>query len=91
MITILRRAGETLSIGNNVTLVVLASKGNEVRIGIMAPQSVRVERISKEQARIGLAERRADADAENDGEVEGEDDADDSEATEDVAPLRRVA
>lgn len=68
MITILRRIGESVSIGDDVKLVVVSVKGNEVRVAIDAPKSVRVERVSKEDARIGLASRRA-ADATDDDEA----------------------
>jgi carbon storage regulator len=39
-----RRVGETLMIGNDVTVTVLAVKGNQVRIGIGAPKDVAVHR-----------------------------------------------
>jgi len=39
-----RRIGEKLIIGENVTVTILAVKGNQVRIGIDAPRDVRVDR-----------------------------------------------
>jgi carbon storage regulator len=39
-----RRVGETLMIGNEVTVTVLAVKCNQVRIGINAPKDVAVHR-----------------------------------------------
>jgi len=36
--------GETLMIGNEVTVTVLAIKGNQVRLGIGAPKDVAVHR-----------------------------------------------
>jgi carbon storage regulator len=39
-----RRVGETLMIGNEVTVTVLAVKGNQVRIGVSAPKDVAVHR-----------------------------------------------
>jgi carbon storage regulator len=39
-----RRVGETLMIGTEVTVTVLAVKGNQVRIGINAPKAVQVHR-----------------------------------------------
>jgi carbon storage regulator len=39
-----RRVGETVTIGNDVTVTVLGVKGNQVRIGINAPKSVAVHR-----------------------------------------------
>ena len=55
MLILTRRTGETVMIGNEVTLTVLGVKGNQVRIGINAPKSVAVhreeiyERIQREQ------------------------------------------
>jgi carbon storage regulator len=39
-----RRAGETLMIGDNVSVTVLGVKGNQVRIGVNAPKEVAVHR-----------------------------------------------
>ena len=56
MLILTRRAGETVMIGNDVTITVLGVKGNQVRIGINAPKDVAVhreeifERIQSEQA-----------------------------------------
>ena len=44
MLILTRRTGETVMIGNEVTLPVLGVKGNQVRIGINAPKSVPVHR-----------------------------------------------
>lgn len=44
MLILTRRVGETLMIGDDVTVTVLASKGNQVRIGIDAPRDVEVHR-----------------------------------------------
>lgn len=44
MLILTRRTGETVMIGNDVTLTVLGIKGNQVRIGINAPKSVPVHR-----------------------------------------------
>jgi carbon storage regulator len=44
MLILTRRVGETLMIGNDVTVTVLAVKGNQVRIGIGAPKDVEVHR-----------------------------------------------
>lgn len=55
MLILTRRVGETVMIGNDVTVTVLGVKGNQVRIGINAPKSVAVhreeiyERIKREQ------------------------------------------
>lgn len=44
MLILTRRVGETIMIGNDVTVTVLGVKGNQVRIGINAPRTVAVHR-----------------------------------------------
>ncbi|MGH8228543.1 MAG: carbon storage regulator CsrA [Steroidobacteraceae bacterium] len=44
MLILTRRSGETVHIGDDVIVTVLAVKGNQVRIGIDAPRSVAVDR-----------------------------------------------
>jgi len=44
MLILTRRVGETLMIGDSVTVTVLGVKGNQVRIGITAPKDVSVHR-----------------------------------------------
>ena len=44
MLILSRRPGETLCIGDDVTVTVLGVKGNQVRIGISAPKDVGVHR-----------------------------------------------
>jgi carbon storage regulator len=51
-----RRVGETITIGENVKVMVLGVKGNQVRVGIDAPKEIAVhreeiyERIKNEQS-----------------------------------------
>jgi carbon storage regulator len=44
MLILTRRVGETLMIGDEVTVTVLGVKGNQVRIGVNAPKDVAVHR-----------------------------------------------
>ncbi|NLA68017.1 MAG: carbon storage regulator CsrA [Gammaproteobacteria bacterium] len=44
MLILTRRVGETLMIGDSVTVTVLGVKGNQVRVGITAPKDVSVHR-----------------------------------------------
>jgi len=70
MLILTRRVGETVMIGDDITVTVLGVKGNQVRVGVNAPRNVAVhreeifERIKREEA--GQAS-------------DGADDADDAE------------
>ena len=44
MLILTRRVGETLMIGDEVTVTVLGVKGNQVRIGVNDPKEVSVHR-----------------------------------------------
>jgi carbon storage regulator len=44
MLILTRRVGETLMVGDEVTVTVLGVKGNQVRIGVKAPKHVSVHR-----------------------------------------------
>jgi len=44
MLILTRRVGETLIIGDDVSITVLGVKGNQVRLGINAPKEVSVHR-----------------------------------------------
>ena len=62
MLILTRKVGESLMIGDEVTITVLGVKGNQVRIGVDAPKDVSVhreeiyERIQQERAGEGTEE-----------------------------------
>jgi carbon storage regulator len=67
MLILTRRVGETVMIGENITVTVLGVKGNQVRVGVNAPREVAVhreeifERIKREGAgEIEAADERED-------------------------------
>jgi carbon storage regulator len=63
MLILTRRVGETVMIGNDVTVTVLGVKGNQVRVGVNAPRDVAVhreeifERIKREEHDGGSASK----------------------------------
>jgi carbon storage regulator len=44
MLILTRRVGETLMVGDDITVTVLGVKGNQVRLGVNAPRDVAVHR-----------------------------------------------
>lgn len=44
MLILTRRVGETLVIGDDISVTVLGVKGNQVRLGVSAPKDVSVHR-----------------------------------------------
>ncbi|MEQ9480266.1 MAG: carbon storage regulator CsrA [Algiphilus sp.] len=65
MLILTRRVGETLQIGDEVSVTVLSIKGNQVRIGINAPEDVTIHRQE-------IAERLRDGEAPSKGGSERE-------------------
>jgi carbon storage regulator len=50
MLVLSRRLGESITIGDEVVVTVLEVSGNQVRVGITAPRSVRILRTEIYQA-----------------------------------------
>ena len=44
MLILTRRVGESLMVGEEITVTVLGVKGNQVRIGVNAPREISVHR-----------------------------------------------
>ena len=44
MLILTRKANETLTVGDDVTMTILGVKGNQVRIGVNAPKEISVHR-----------------------------------------------
>jgi carbon storage regulator len=62
MLILSRKKGETVHIGDSVTVTVLESRGNRVWIGLNAPQSVRILRqevLERDDREAKAAEERA--------------------------------
>ncbi len=64
MLVLSRRIGEEIIINDNVRVTVVAVKGDRVRLGIVAPRDVTVDRSEVHERRVGgLVHVGADADA----------------------------
>jgi carbon storage regulator len=44
VLVLTRKPGEALKIGEDITLTILGVRGNQVRVGISAPKSLRIDR-----------------------------------------------
>lgn len=44
MLILTRRVGESVVIGDNISITILGVKGNQVRVGVKAPKDVSVHR-----------------------------------------------
>jgi carbon storage regulator len=64
MLVLTRKAGEVITIGDNIQVRVLAIKGGQVRIGVDAPRQVSVNREEVLRPRAEIADLQANAIAE---------------------------
>lgn len=59
MLILTRKVGESITIGDDVTITVVASKGGQVRIGIDAPKSVSITRSELSESQTNVNEQKA--------------------------------
>ena len=62
MLILTRKIGETICIGNDVTLTILGVKGNQVRVGINAPKNISVHR---REIWLKIQDEKSEAEQEN--------------------------
>jgi carbon storage regulator len=63
MLVLSRRIGEEIIINDNIRVTVVAVKGDRVRLGIVAPREVTVDRSEVHERRLQFAPVGAEADA----------------------------
>ena len=68
MLILTRRLGETLNIGDDVTITVLGVKGTQVRLGISAPPEIAVHR-EEIYLKIKREQSGSDGDVSDQGDV----------------------
>ncbi|MBT9136594.1 MAG: Carbon storage regulator [Firmicutes bacterium] len=68
MLILTRQPGETLTIGDQITVTVISVMGGQVRIGINAPRSVAVHRLEVAERIASGKKPRCDIKAEGRGE-----------------------
>ena len=66
MLVLTRKLGESITIGDDVRITVMAVKGNQVKIGIEAPTETKVYR---EEIYTSIIEAKKKADGDNDPNV----------------------
>lgn len=67
MLTLTRKVGETIKIGDNIEIIVKEIRRNQVRIGIVAPREVPIYR---EEVYEAIKDKDDDTDLEDRGEEE---------------------
>ena len=63
MLVLSRRIGEEIVINDNIRVTVVAVKGDRVRLGIVAPREVTVDRAEVHERRLQFAHVGGEADA----------------------------